>query len=113
MVQMQERIQQAVLANLPQPSPPDAATPQRLDALESQVQHLMAKQNTLESGFQDFTGSNALQMTQMRNQIDAQNQQIHGQLEHQAQSMQALFENQMQQIRTLLSKRPRDDAPME
>ena len=108
---MQERIQNAVLAKLP--TAPDSDAPARLTALESQVQQLMTKQTSIETSFNEFTNSNAVQLHQMRNQIESQNQQIHGQLEHQSQSMQALFENQMQQIRGLLSKRPREDAAME
>ena len=106
------KIENAVLAKLPPPTKIDETAPARLDALETQVQHLMAKQNSIETSFQAFTGSHAVQMNQMRTQIENQNQQIHGQLEHQSQSMQALFENQMQQIRSLLSKRPRDDNSM-
>ena len=109
---MQERIQNAVLAKIPVAKPADDV-PERLTTLETQVRQLMAKQSSMESNFTEFSSANAIQMHQMRNQIESQNQQIHGQLEHQSQSMQALFENQMQQIRTLLSKRPRDDAAME
>ena len=84
--------------------------PERIAALENQVQQLMTRHQGIENQFKDFTTQNAQQLSTMQNQINSQSQQIHGQLESQSQSIQAMFEAQMSQIRGLLSQRPRDDG---
>jgi hypothetical protein len=106
--QLEERIQSAVLAKLP--ASMDDDVPERILTLETQVQQLMAKSQTLEGQFSDFTCHSNKQFAVVQQQIQQQGQTFHGQLESQTQSVQAMFESQMQQIRNLLTKRPRDDG---
>ena len=109
--QLEERIQSAVLAKIPAGG--DDNAPARLANLESQVQQLMHKNQTLEGQFTDFSQQSTKQFAVVQQQIQQQSQTFHGQLENQTQSVQAMFESQMNQIRNLLAKRPRDDASME
>lgn len=106
--QLEERIQSAVLAKIP--SSMDDDVPDRILTLETQVQQLIAKSQTLEGQFSDFTCHSNKQFAVVQQQIQQQGQTFHGQLESQTQSVQAMFESQMQQIRNLLTKRPRDDG---
>eukprot|EP00435_Cladocopium_sp_Y103_P018675 s322_g4.t1 len=110
MAQMEQRIQDAVMSKLPHAQPMDDDLPDRLCALENQVQGLMTRQQNMEVQFTEFSGAHSKQLSQMQTQITAQTQHLHGQLENQSQSIQALFENQMSQIRGLLSKRPREEG---
>jgi hypothetical protein len=108
MIQIEERIQSAVLAKIQVPMEDDL--PDRVQVLEGQVSQLLAKQQGLEGQFQEFSGQHTQQINALQNQVTAQAQQLHGHLENQNQTMQSLFEQQMQQIRGLLAKRPRDDG---
>ena len=110
--QLEDRIQTAVLAKLPTSMEQDDV-PDRLATLETQVQQLMAKNQSLEGQFVEFSTQNTQQFAVVQQQIQQQSQTFHGQLESQTQSVQAMFESQMQQIRNLLAKRPRDESPME
>ena len=111
MQQLEQRIQDAVLAKIPAPQPMEQDDmPDRIAVLETQVQTLMTRHQGMESQFKEFSAQNAQQMSSMQTQINTQTQQIHGQLESQAQSIQALFESQMAQIRGLLAKRPREEG---
>ena len=107
--QIEDRIQSALLAKIQPPMERDDV-PDRVQALEGQVQHLLSKQQSLEHQFQEHSGNHAQQINALQGQITSQAQQLHGQLENQNQTMQSLFEQQMQQIRGLLAKRPRDDV---
>ena len=107
--QIEERIQTAVLAKI-HPAMEQDDVPDRVHALEGQVQQLLSKQQSLENNFQEFSGHHSQQLNALQGQVTAQAQQLHGHLENQNQTMQSLFEQQMQQIRGLLAKRPRDDG---
>ena len=109
MQQMEDRIQQAVLEKMQPPMEQDDM-PDRVHALEGQVQQLLAKQQSFDTQLQDFNAQNAQQISTLQGQIHAQSQQLHGHLENQNQTIQSLFEQQMLQIRGLLSKRPREDG---
>eukprot|EP00435_Cladocopium_sp_Y103_P067546 s237_g30.t1 len=110
-LQLSERIQNEVLAKIPAGVPMDQDDiPDRLAALEGQVSTLMAKNQSLESHFMDFSGKNQQQMAAMQTQLNNQGQQLHGHIENQAQNIQAMFAEQMAQIRGLLAKRPREDT---
>ena len=108
-LQMEERIQIAVLAKMHSPMEQDDV-PDRVHALEGQVQHLLAKQQGLETQMQEFNGHHSQQLAALQTQVNVQSQQLHGHLENQNQTIQSLFEQQMTQIRTLLAKRPREDG---
>ena len=108
-LQMEERIQTAVLAKLQTPMEQDDV-PDRVHTLEGQVHQLLVKQQGLESQLQEFNGHHTQQLAALQTQVNVQSQQIHGHLENQNQTIQSLFEQQMTQIRTLLAKRPRDDS---
>lgn len=108
-LQMEERIQTAVLAKMHTPMEQDDV-PDRVHALEGQVQQLLVKQQGLENQLQEFNGHRTQQLASLQTQVTAQSQQIHGHLENQNQTIQSLFEQQMTQIRTLLAKRPREDT---
>ena len=110
--QLEERIQSAVLSKLPA-SAVQTQVPDRLSCLETQVQQLMSKNHELEGQFADFSNQSTQQFALVQQQIQQQSQSFHGQFESHTQSVQAMFESQMHQIRTLLSKRPRDETPME
>ena len=117
LVQMEQRVQNAVLAKLPpglmQGTPMERDDlDERVVALESQVQVLLSKQGSLEQSVAATADRHSTQLNQMQTQINQQGQQLHGHLEAQNQQMQALFEGQMAQIRSLLSKRGRDDGPL-
>ena len=112
MHQLEERISNAVLARIPTSMDQDDM-PDRMNAIESQVKQVMTKHQSLEGQFTDFSAQSGKQFASVQQQIQQQSQNFHGQLENQTQSVQAMFESQMQQIRNLLSKRPRDEAPME
>ena len=107
--QIEDRIQTAVLAKLQPPMEQDDM-PDRVQTLEGQVQHLLAKQQGLETQFQEHSNHHTQQINALQGQVTAQAQQLHGHLENQNQTMQSLFEQQMQQIRGLLAKRPRDEG---
>ena len=107
--QIEDRIQTAVLAKIQPPMEQDDL-PDRVQTLEGQVQHLLAKQQGLENQFQEHSNHHTQQITALQGQVTAQAQQLHGHLENQNQTMQSLFEQQMQQIRGLLAKRPRDEG---
>ena len=107
--QIEDRIQTAVLAKMQPPMEQDDL-PDRVQTLEGQVQHLLAKQQGLENQFQEHSSQHTQQITALQGQVTAQAQQLHGHLENQNQTMQSLFEQQMQQIRGLLAKRPRDEG---
>ena len=107
--QIEERIQTAVLAKIQPPMEQDDL-PDRVHALEGQVQQLLGKQHGLEAQFHEHSAQHSQQITALQGQVTAQAQQMHGQLESQNQTMQMLFEQQMQQIRGLLAKRPRDES---
>jgi len=107
--QIEDRIQTAVLAKIQQPMEQDDL-PDRVSTLEGQVQHLLAKQQGLETQFQEHSSHHSQQITALQGQVTAQAQQLHGHLENQNQTMQSLFEQQMQQIRGLLAKRPREEG---
>eukprot|EP00435_Cladocopium_sp_Y103_P044568 s394_g12.t1 len=112
--QLETRIQSAVLAKVQSGMPMDQDDlPDRLQALEGQVQQLVAKQNNIDTQFREFSGQHTQQLHTMQAQLNQQSTQVHGHLESHTQAMQALFESQMQQIRGLLSKRPRDEGAME
>ena len=105
--QMESRIQAAVMAKLPQSMDDDM--PDRLVALEGQVQQLMHKQHQMDHHFQEFSHMQNQNVASLQTQLNAQSQQLQGQMETQHQNMQALFETQLAHIRGLLSKRPRDE----
>ena len=108
--QLETKIEQAVLAKLPQQpvSMDQDDVSERVGDLEKQVQVLMHRQQTLETSVQEHNVQQSAQLTQLQGQINAQSQQVAGQLANQQQTMHQLFETQMAQIRNLLSKRPRD-----
>ena len=109
MLQIEERIQNAVLAKMQLPMERDDV-PDRVQTLEGQVHQLLSKQQGLESQFHEFSGQHTQQINALQGQVAAQAQQLHGHLENQNQNMQSLFEQQMQQIRGLLAKRPREEG---
>ena len=109
MLQIEERIQNAVLAKMQPPMERDDM-PDRVQTLEGQVHQLLSKQQGLESQFHEFSGQHTQQINALQGQVAAQAQQLHGHLENQNQNMQSLFEQQMQQIRGLLAKRPREEG---
>ena len=106
---MEDRIQTAVLAKLQPPMEQDDL-PDRVHALEGQVQHLLSKQQGFETQLHEFSGHHTQQLNALQGQVNAQSQQLHGHLENQNQTIQSLFEQQMTQIRTLLAKRPREEG---
>jgi hypothetical protein len=115
MQQMESRIQAAVLAKLPNAASQSVPmeqddVPDRICALECQVQQLMQKQTQMDGQFVEFTNQQSLQVSNLQSQLQTQTQQLHGQIESQNQSIQAMFENQLSHIRGLLSKRPRDEC---
>ena len=108
MMQIEERVQNAVLAKMQPPMEHDL--PDRVHALEDQVHQLLSKQHGLENQCHEFSGQHSQEIHALQTQVTAQAQQLHGHLENQNQTMQSLFEQQMQQIRGLLSKRPREEG---
>ena len=100
--QMESKIQEAVLAKIPQVTKGSEDMPARLQTLESQVQGLLTRQQQLEHNVQESS-------TKHSNEIQQLQHHLQGQVEHQQQSMAAMFEAQMQQIKSILSKRPRSD----
>ena len=107
--QIEERIQTAVLAKMQQPMEQDDL-PDRVQALEGQVQQLLGKQQGLEVQFHEHSAQHSAQIQELQGQVTSQAQQLHGHLENQNQTMQSLFEQHMQQIRGLLAKRPREEG---
>ena len=107
--QMEDRIQTAVLAKLQTPMEQDDL-PDRVHAVEGQVQHLLSKQQGFKTQLHEFNGHYTQQLTALQGQVNTQSQQLHGHLESQNQTIQSLFEQQMTQIRILLAKRPREDG---
>ena len=107
--QIEERIRTDVLAKIQPPMEQDDL-PDRVHALEGQVQQLLGKQQGLEAQFHEHSAQHSQQITALQGQVANQSQQLHGHLENQNQTIQSLFEQQMQQIRGLLAKRPRDEG---
>lgn len=111
--QLENKIEQAVLAKLPTQTVTNMEqddVPDRIDTLERQVQTLMQKQQRLETTVGENHIQQSAQMTQLQGQLQAQGQQFAGQLEGHQQSLHQMFDAQMQQIRSLLSKRQREDG---
>lgn len=106
---IQDKIQNAVMAKIHTPMEQDDI-PDRVHALEGQVQQLLGKQQGFEVQLNEFSGQQTQQINALQGQINAQAQQLHGHMENQNQTIQSLFEQQMSQIRGLLAKRPRDDG---
>ena len=103
--QLETRIQAKVMASLPQPEPQAMEQddlPDRMNALEAQVQTLMHKHSSLEFQVQDNAAKHTAQLTQMQNHL------FH-QVETNQKSVQEMFDAQLCQIRSLLAKRPRDE----
>jgi hypothetical protein len=111
MHQMESRIQAAVMAKLPQATPMEQDdAPERISALEGQVQQLIFQQSQLDGQFKEFSQHHTQQVSSLQVQMQAQSQQLQGQIEFQNQSMQAMFEMQLSHIRGLFCKRPREDG---
>ena len=106
--QLEERIQSSVMSKLSMPM--DHDLPDRVVALEGQVQQLLSQQQQFDAQMTDFNSHHTQQLNALQTQVNVQSQQLHGHLENQNQTIQSLFEQQMTQIRTLLSKRSRDDG---
>ena len=106
--QLEERIQTAVMSKITMPMEHDL--PDRVVALEGQVQQLLHQQHNFENQLTESNNHHSQQLTALQSQVNVQSQQLHGHLENQNQTIQSLFEQQMTQIRTLLQKRPRDDG---
>eukprot|EP00435_Cladocopium_sp_Y103_P022302 s1286_g5.t1 len=79
MIQMEQRIQQAVMAKIPQAAPMEDDLPDRLCALEHQVQGMLGRQQQMETQFSDFSQSHSKQLAQMHTQISNQTQHLQGQ----------------------------------
>ena len=107
--QIESRIQQAVLDKMQPPMEQDDI-PERVHALEGQVQQLLAQQQGFDTQLKDFGNQHTQQISALQGQINSQSQQLHGHLENQNQTIQSLFEQQMSQIRGLLAKRPREEG---
>ena len=107
--QLEDRIQNAVLAKIPTAMDQDDV-PERISTLEGQMQMLMSKHQSLESQVNEFSANSTQQFSLVQQQIHQQSQNFHGQFESHAQGIQAMFTQQMEQIRGLLSKRPREDT---
>ena len=107
--QLEERLQTAILAKIPTAMEQDDL-PDRMSSLESQVQLLMSKHQTLEGQVTEVSVNTSQQFAVVQQQIQQQGQSFHGQLETHAQGIQAMFTQQMEQIRGLLAKRPRDES---
>ena len=106
MRQMETKIHDAVLAKLPQPQAMEQDhIPDRISTLESQVQGLMHKQQSLETQVAEHASKHTSQLNALQNQV-------HGQAEAAQQNMAAMFEAQMAQIRSLLAKRKSDDSDL-
>eukprot|EP00438_Fugacium_kawagutii_P015341 Skav202559 [mRNA] locus=scaffold2177:27236:31978:+ [translate_table: standard] len=107
---IEQQIEHAVLARLPQPQPDTA---DRLTHLETQMQTMMAKHTSLEKQVKDSEARQTGHIVAIQQQVNQQGQQLQGALEMQQQNMAAMFDAQMTQIRGLLRKRPNDetDAP--
>ena len=110
--QLEQKIEQAVLSKFPQQpmAMEQDDVPDRVSALEKQVNSLMSKQQQVEASIQEHHSHHAAQLSQLQGQLNAQSQQVAGQLESQQQNIKSMFDSQMAQIRGLLSKRPREDG---
>ena len=104
-----DKIQNAVMAKMQTPMEQDDI-PDRVHALEGQVQQLLSKQQGFENQLHEFSGQHTQQLQALQGQVNAQAQQLHGHMENQNQTIQSLFEQQMSQIRGLLAKRPREEG---
>ena len=103
MQQMEQRIRNQVLAALPQqPAQPQPMerddVPDRVLALEDQMQKMIGRQSALETSVSEFSSRQGAQLSAMQTQL-------HGHIETQQQNVQAMFQSQMEQIRSLLAKR--------
>eukprot|EP00435_Cladocopium_sp_Y103_P072086 s83_g39.t1 len=107
--QIEARIQSAVMSKLQTPMEQDDL-PDRVHALEGQVQQLLSQQQGFDSQLHELGTQQAQQFSTLQGQVNAQAQQLHGHMENQNQTIQSLFEQQMHQIRGLLAKRPREEG---
>ena len=108
--QLESKIQQAVLASLPATSNQMEVddVPDRVLALEQQMQAMAQKHAQLEATVSDHAARHTAQLGSVQHQLQTQGAELRGHIESQQQNLQALFESQMSQIRSLL-KRPRED----
>ena len=113
--QIEERIEQSVLAKMPrQPSAIDgddanmgsdsvsavAQHDERLEALESQVNRLMSGHQVLEKRLEDGLTKTEAHISQVQHQVAAQ-------IDAQSSRMESLFQSQMSRLESLLSKKAR------
>ena len=107
--QLETKVTQAVLSHLPSQSSAMERddVPNKVQALEGQLQYLLSKQAQLEAHVHETATSQSNQLASMQCQINTQTQQLHGHMEAQQQNTAAMFESQMSQIRALMAKKPR------
>ena len=110
--QVEERIEKAVLAKLPQKPPGDnmevdvgavndtAATEARFQSVEAHIQQLVQHQQSLDAKIE----SNAKKVDAQVNQLQCQ---VVAQIDAQSNKMEDMFSKQMEQISMLLAKRAR------
>ena len=110
--QFEARLEKSILSKI-QVGPQDMVQddlPERMQELETKLQNITIRQQTMEQNMADSSAHHATQLNHLQQQFSAQAQQLNGKIENQQQNIQAMFDSQMSQIRSLLSKRSHPDS---
>ena len=100
--ELEHRLEQSILAKLPTEKMEVDGQDQRLQALESQVQQLTAKQVAMECTIHEHHQQNSAQVQTLQQQMKVQ-------LDLQTQHMSSMLTDQMSRIEAILAKKPRTE----
>ena len=102
LLELEQRIEQTILSKLPVEKMEVDDQDQRLQQLESQVQHLTTKQALMETTIHEHHQQNTAQVQSLQ-------QQMKMQMDMQTQQMSTMLTDQMSRIEAILSKKPRTE----
>ena len=100
--EMEQRLEQNLLARLPQPSMEVDDQDHRLASLEQQFQQLAGRQTALETTVKEHQVQSSAQVQNLQ-------QQMMTQLDLQSKQMQSMLQDQMSRLETILAKKPRHE----
>ena len=100
--ELEQRLEQSILAKLPMETMEVDSQDQRLQQLESQVQQLTSKQVAMENTIHEHHQQNAVQVQTLQQQM-----KMH--LDMQTQHMSTMLSDQMSRIEAILAKKPRTE----
>ena len=98
--EIEERLEKAILEKLPQPNMDVDTQEDRISALESKFNNLMARQQSLEGAVQE-------QQVQQSQQLQTFQSQMMNHMDSQAHQLKGMFDDQMARMEAILAKKGR------